>query len=188
MKSIPEFIFNIFIPVRFTRYDDVSNDWPQQNQRGRGYRVQNASCPWPKVGRKKEKTKAGGRFGRNNPLENDWSSGNYLVHNDIPKVLQQKIVRFLQNQPLGLTILNLRMCDLNTTIPPHTGFARVSLFSFTRCFLRYALKQQAVSVGSRVPLLELLSQQLHGELHLERYRHLEENAIVKVRSVLELMS
>eukprot|EP00434_Breviolum_minutum_P032535 symbB.v1.2.028773.t1/scaffold3081.1/size64104/1 len=58
---------------------------------------------------------------------------NYLVHNDIPKVLQQKIVRFLQNQ--------------------------------------YALKQQAVSVGSRVPLLELLSQQLHGELHLERYRH-----------------
>lgn len=74
---------------------------------------------------------------------------------------------------------------VNTTIPPHTGFARVSLFSFTRCFLRYALKQQAVSVGSRVPLLELLSQQLHGELHLERYRHLEENAIVKV---LELMS
>ena len=49
-------------------------------------------------------------------VENDWSSGNYLVHNDIPKVLQQKIVRFLQNQPLGLTILNLRMCDLNTTI------------------------------------------------------------------------
>jgi len=44
-------------------------------------------------------------------VENDWSSGNYLVHNDIPKVLQQKIVRFLQNQPLGLTILNLRMCE-----------------------------------------------------------------------------
>ena len=26
---------------------------------------------------------------------------NYLVHNDIPKGLQQKIVRFLQNQHLG---------------------------------------------------------------------------------------
>ncbi|CAK9002200.1 unnamed protein product [Durusdinium trenchii] len=57
---------------------------------------------------------------------------NYLVHNDIPKGLQQKIVRFLQNQ--------------------------------------YALRKQAKSVGSRVPLLELLSQQLTGELHIERYR------------------
>lgn len=57
---------------------------------------------------------------------------NYLRHYDIPKGLQQKIVRFLQNQ--------------------------------------YALKQQAKSAKSRVPLLELLSPQLHGELHLEKYR------------------
>ena len=48
------------------------------------------------------------------------------MHNDIPKVLQQKIVRFLQNQRLGLTTLELRMCDLNTTIP----ITKVSLFSF----------------------------------------------------------
>ena len=91
------------------------------------------------------------------------------MHNDIPKVLQQKIVRFLQNQRLGLTTLELRMCDLNTTILSQR-------YRFSAFKLRYALKQQAKSVGSRVPLLELLSKQLHGELHLERYRRLEEIA------------
>lgn len=120
--------------VRFTRYDDVSNDWPQQNQRGRGYRVQNASCPWPKVGKKKACDL--GDF-PNNPLDVDvWrTTGAQAITwctMTFQKFSSKRSSVFCKTSLLD-TILNLRMCDLNT-IPPHTGFARVSLFSFQDVF------------------------------------------------------
>ena len=94
------------------------------------------------LGRKLDgKNKSWTKFGRNNPLDAQcldvWrTTGAQAITwctMTFQKFSSKRSSVFCKTSLLD-TILNLRMCDLNTTIPPHTGFARVSLFSFQDVF------------------------------------------------------
>jgi len=68
----------------------------------------------------------------------------YLIYNDIPLHLSQRIVRFLQHG--------------------------------------YRIRNEALSAGSHLPILDLLSQSLRGELQLERHR----NCLVEMQFIQQL--
>lgn len=68
----------------------------------------------------------------------------YLIYNDIPLHLSQRIVRFLQHG--------------------------------------YRIRNEALSAGSHLPILDLLSQSLRGELQLERHR----NCLIELQFIQQL--